>query len=69
MTIAVLASAVAAFLLLLFLWNYRNLVRASQLFYNEKREREAILNSLYDGVIEYNSDFHIILMNPKRKAF
>jgi len=68
MTIAVLASAVAAFLLLLFLWNYRNLVRASQLFYNEKREREAILNSLYDGVIEYNSDFHIILMNPKAES-
>lgn len=69
MTIVVLVSAVAVFLLVLFLWNYRNLLRTSKLFYNEKREREAILRSLSDGVLEYDSNSRIVLMNPKAEEF
>ncbi len=49
----------------LLIWNYLNLQKTALLFYNEKNEREAILASLYDGVIEYDEKSQIVLMNPK----
>src|SRR3989338_5064269 len=50
--------------ILLIILLLRNYMIAS-LFYSERNQRESILNSLYDGVIEYDSDSRIILMNPK----
>ncbi|KKT56960.1 MAG: PAS/PAC sensor hybrid histidine kinase [Candidatus Giovannonibacteria bacterium GW2011_GWC2_44_9] len=52
-------------LLLLLIWNYFNLIKTATLFYSERNQREAILNSLSDGVVEYNDKSEIVLMNPK----
>lgn len=49
----------------LLIWNYFNLAKTASLFYNERNQREAILNSLYDGVIEYDAQLRVVLMNPK----
>ncbi|MBI2023285.1 PAS domain-containing protein [Candidatus Giovannonibacteria bacterium] len=44
---------------------YLNLIQTANLLASEKDQREAILNSLSDGVIEYDSGSKIILMNPR----
>src|SRR3989344_8529484 len=66
----ILSAAIVSFgleilLLLLLVWNYFNLIKAATLFYAERNQREAILNSLSDGVIEYNDKSQVVLMNPK----
>ncbi|QQG42677.1 MAG: PAS domain-containing protein [Candidatus Giovannonibacteria bacterium] len=66
----ILSAAIVSFgleilLLLLLVWNYFNLIRTATLFYAERNQREAILNSLSDGVIEYNDKSQVVLMNPK----
>ncbi|KKT29707.1 hypothetical protein A3G55_02080 [Candidatus Giovannonibacteria bacterium RIFCSPLOWO2_12_FULL_44_25] len=62
---AIISFVLEILLLFLLVWNYFNLVRAAALFYSERNQREAILNSLSDGVIEYNDQSQIILMNPR----
>lgn len=62
---AIISFGLEILLLLLLVWNYFNLIKAATLFYGERNQREAILNSLSDGVIEYNDKSEIILMNPK----
>lgn len=62
---AIISFGLEILLLLLLIWNYFNLIKAATLFYGERNQREAILNSLSDGVIEYNDKFEVILMNPK----
>lgn len=66
----ILSAAIVSFgleilLLVLLVWNYFNLIRTAALFYAERNQREAILNSLSDGVLEYNDKSQIVLMNPK----
>ncbi|OGF62325.1 hypothetical protein A2926_04430 [Candidatus Giovannonibacteria bacterium RIFCSPLOWO2_01_FULL_44_40] len=65
LSVAVVSFGLEILLLALLIWNYFNLIRAATLFYTERNQREAILNSLSDGVIEYNDEPQIILMNPK----
>lgn len=62
---AIISFGLEILLLLLLIWNYFNLIKAATLFYAERNQREAILNSLSDGVIEYNDESQIVLMNPK----
>lgn len=64
-SVAVISFMLEIALLALLVWNYINLVKTAFLFYNEKNQREAILNSLYDGVLEYNERSVVVLMNPK----
>lgn len=68
LNVAIVSFGLEILLLLLLIWNYLNLIRAATLFYDERNQREAILNSLSDGVIEYNSEFQIVLMNPKAET-
>ncbi len=65
LNVALISFGLEIFLILLLIWNYLNLIRAANLFYSERNQREAILNSLYDGVIEYDEKSRIVLMNPK----
>ena len=65
---AIISFGLEILLLLLLIWNYLNLIRAATLFYGERNQREAILNSLSDGVIEYDNEFQIVLMNPKAET-
>ena len=65
LSVGIISFGFEILLLLLLIWNYLNLIRAAALFYGERNQREAILNSLSDGVIEYDSKSQIILMNPK----
>ena len=65
LSVGIISFGFEILLLLLLIWNYLNLIRAATLFYGERNQREAILNSLSDGVIEYDSKSQIILMNPK----
>ncbi len=65
LNVALISFGLEILLILLLIWNYLNLIRAADLFYAERNQREAILNSLYDGVIEYDEKSRIILMNPK----
>lgn len=39
--------------------------RALKLLANERNQREAILTSLYDGVVEYDEKFRVVLMNRR----
>ncbi len=52
-------------MVVLLIWNYLNLIKSATMFFQERNQREAILNSLYDGVIEYDEKSKIVLMNPK----
>lgn len=52
-------------LVILLIWNYLNLVRSASLVQSERNQREAILVSLYDGVLEYDEKSRVVLMNPK----
>ena len=65
LNVALISFGLEILLILLLIWNYLNLIRTADLFYAERNQREAILNSLYDGVIEYDEKSRIILMNPK----
>lgn len=64
-TVAVVSFILEILLVMLLIWNYVNLVKTASLFFQEKNQREAILNSLYDGVIEYDEKSNVVLMNPK----
>lgn len=63
MDIVIWVAGVAVFSF--FARHYLNLRRTAELFYAEKKQRDAIFNSLDDGVIEYNDKAAVILMNPK----
>ena len=65
LSVAIISFGVEILLLILLIWNYFNLIKTAALFYGERNQRDAILSSLYDGVIEYDSESKIILMNPK----
>lgn len=65
LNVALISFGLEILLILLLIWNYLNLIRTADLFYAERNQREAILNSLYDGVIEYDEKSLVILMNPK----
>ena len=65
LNVALISFGLEILLIFLLIWNYLNLIRTADLFYAERNQREAILNSLYDGVIEYDEKSRIILMNPK----
>src|SRR3989344_3704985 len=65
LNVAIISFILEILLVILLIWNYLNLIRAAALFYGERNQREAILNSLSDGVIEYDSEFQIVLMNPR----
>src|SRR3989344_5761060 len=65
LNVALISFGLEIFLILLLIWNYLNLIRTANLFYSERNQREAILNSLYDGVIEYDEESRVILMNPE----
>lgn len=64
-TVAIISFILEIFLVILLIWNYVNLINTASLFFQEKNQREAILNSLYDGVIEYDEKSMVVLMNPK----
>lgn len=68
LSVALISFGLEILLILLLIWNYLNLIRAATLFYGERNQREAILNSLSDGVIEYDNEFRIVLMNPKAET-
>jgi len=63
--VAIISFILEILLVILLIWNYINLIKAASLFFQEKSQREAILNSLYDGVLEYDENFNIRLLNPK----
>lgn len=50
-------------------WVYSHLRRATKLFYEERQERGAILASLSDAVLHYDTQGQMILMNPKAEEF
>ena len=64
-TVAAISFALEILLGIVLIWNYVNLIKTASLFFQEKNQREAILNSLYDGVLEYDENFKIKLLNPK----
>jgi len=67
---SILAAAVFIGLLLIFLGkNYFALARQTRLVREEKEEREAILSSLSDGVLQYDARGNILLMNSKAEEF
>ncbi|MDP2668686.1 MAG: ATP-binding protein [bacterium] len=63
--LAIISLVLEILMVVLLIWNYMNLIKSATLFFRERNQREAILNSLYDGVIEYDENSTIILMNPK----
>src|SRR3989344_1531847 len=63
--LAVISLVLEILMVVLLIWNYMNLIKSATLYFRERNQREAILNSLYDGVIEYNENSEIVLMNPK----
>lgn len=65
LNLAVVSFVLEVLMVILLIWNYLNLIRSATLFFQERNQREAILNSLYDGVIEYDEKSMIVLMNPK----
>jgi len=65
LNLAIISFLLEVLMVVLLIWNYLNLIKAATLFFQEKSQREAILNSLYDGVLEYDENFNIILINPK----
>ncbi len=65
LNVAVISFVLEMLLVFLLIWNYLSLAKTAQLFYDEKNQREAILNNLADGVVEYDDNSVIILMNPK----
>ncbi|MBI2020963.1 Cache 3/Cache 2 fusion domain-containing protein [Candidatus Giovannonibacteria bacterium] len=65
LNVAIISFGLEILLIILLIWNYFSLVSTAQLFYDERNQREAILNNLGDGVLEYNENSMIVLMNPK----
>src|SRR3989338_5067053 len=63
--VAIISFTLEILLVILLIWNYINLIKVASLFFQEKSQKEAILNSLYDGVLEYDENFNIRLLNPK----
>ncbi|MDO8522911.1 MAG: ATP-binding protein [bacterium] len=63
--LAVISFILEVLMVVLLIWNYLNLIKSATLFFQERNQREAILNSLYDGVLEYDENSMIVLMNPK----
>ena len=63
--VAIISFTLEILLVILLIWNYINLIKVASLFFQEKSQREAILNSLYDGVLEYDENFNVRLLNPK----
>lgn len=63
--LAIVSLFLEILMVILLIWNYLNLIKSATLFFQERNQREAILNSLYDGVIEYDEKSTIVLMNPK----
>ena len=53
------------FLILLLIWAYFYLTKAARSLYQERNEREILVDNLLDGVVEYDSDMRILVMNPK----
>jgi signal transduction histidine kinase len=64
-TIGALSIVVELLLVLLVVLNYRKLVYSAGLLLEERNHREAILNNLTDGIVEYDSNSRIILINPR----
>jgi len=52
-------------LILLLVWVYFYLTKAARFFYRERNEREILVDNLIDGVIEYDNDLRILVMNPR----
>ena len=65
LTVAAFSFVFEIILILLIIWIYFHLTRAARFFYRERNEREVLVNNLIDGVIEYDNDLRILLMNPK----
>lgn len=65
LNLAIISFFLEVLMVVLLIWNYLNLIKSASLFFQERNQREAILNSLYDGVIEYDEKSTIVLMNPK----
>ncbi len=65
LNVALVSFGLEILLVILLVWNYLNLQKTALLFYNERNQREAILTSLYDGVLEYDDKSRVVLMNLK----
>ena len=65
LSVAAVSFGFQILLILLLLFVYFRLTRAAWLFFAERNQREAIMNNLVDGVIEYDNDLRILLMNPQ----
>ncbi|MBI2609758.1 PAS domain-containing protein [Candidatus Giovannonibacteria bacterium] len=62
---AIFLTLAAIILLVLLIINSRNLLNTSKVLEEEKDHVAFIVNTLADGIIEYDSDFRISLMNPR----
>src|SRR3989338_2481158 len=66
----IIFSSVLIGILLVFLAkSYIDLARQIKLFRAEKQNREAILASLSDGILQYGADKKVIFMNPKAEEY
>ena len=65
LSVAAVSFGFQILLILLLLFVYFRLTRAAWLFFAERNQREAIMNNLVDGIIEYDESSRIILMNPE----
>src|SRR3989344_2571259 len=65
LNVALVSFGLEVLLAVLFIWNYFALIKTAALFESERNQREAILASLSDGVIEYDSKLRVTLMNPR----
>ena len=63
-TVAVISFGFQVLLLLFILFIYFRLTKAARLFFEERNQREAIMNNLIDGIIVSDEFSKIILMNP-----
>jgi len=66
--VAIVSFGFQVLLIMLILFIYFRLTKTAQLFYSERNQREAIMNNLVDGIIEYDDFSRVVLMNPRAES-